>query len=372
MITQSVPNGPGRPGALRILLAVASMVVVVAGMRAATPILIPFLLAVFIAVISAPLFLAMQRRGVPSVVALLLMALMLAAVGFAGLGIVRSSLDGFYDNRSTYQSRLQEQTADAWKRLEGTEVWKWLESKGVERPHDAVSEAISPQVVIGYLSSLTSALSGALSKAFLILLVVIFILLEATVLPAKVRALPGVSDAHWARLQQVVEEIRRYMSLKTLISLATGALVAVFTALLGVDYPILLGLLAFFLNYIPNVGSIVAGIPGVLLAFIEFGVGWAAIVALGYVAVNTVMGNVIEPRLMGRGLGLSPLVILLSMIFWGWVLGPVGMLLSVPLTMTVKVAMESSQETRWIALLMGSAPPTGAASQSEPKPNPEN
>ncbi|MHC4177724.1 MAG: AI-2E family transporter, partial [Planctomycetota bacterium] len=210
MITQSVPNGPGRPGALRILLAVASMVVVVAGMRAATPILIPFLLAVFIAVISAPLFLAMQRRGVPSVVALLLMALMLAAVGFAGLGIVRSSLDGFYDNRSTYQSRLQEQTADAWKRLEGTEVWKWLERKGVERPHDAVSEAISPQVVIGYLSSLTSALSGALSKAFLILLVVIFILLEATVLPAKVRALPGVSDAHWARLQQVVEEIRRY------------------------------------------------------------------------------------------------------------------------------------------------------------------
>ncbi len=100
--------------------------------------------------------------------------------------------------------------------------------------------------------------------------------------------------------------------------------------------------------------------------------GSAATAAAGYLVINTVVGNVIEPRLMGRGLGLSPLVILISMIFWGWVLGPVGMLLSVPLTMTVKVATESSRETRWIALLMGSATPEQATWQTEPKTNPED
>ena len=128
-------------------------------------------------------------------------------------------------------------------------------------------------------------------------------------------------------------------------------------AVLGVDYPILMGFLAFMLNYVPNVGSFIAAIPGVLLAFIEFGPGWAAVTAIGYVAINVTVGNVLEPRLMGRGLGLSPLVILISMIFWGWVLGPVGMLLSVPLTMIAKIALESANETRWIALLMGSQSP---------------
>ena len=219
---------------------------------------------------------------------------------------------------------------------------------------------------MSYLGTATSALSGVLSNVFLILLVVIFILLEATVFPAKVRALPGVSDTDWGRLERVVDEVRRYMSLKTLVSVLTGVLVTVWMWWLGVDYPILLGLLAFLLNYIPNIGSILAGIPGVLLAFVEFGVGSAAMAAVGYLVINTVVGNVIEPRLMGRELGLSPLVILISMIFWGWVLGPVGMLLSVPLTMTVKVAMESSRETRWVALLMGSATPSDASSQSEP------
>lgn len=342
---------------MRILVATASMVVVVAGMRAAAPILVPFLLAIFVAVISAPIYLALQRRGVPPVVALLLMVLMLVAIGFLGLGIVRSSLTGFSESLPKYQARLQEQTSL---------VWEWLEAKGIERPGDAISEAINPQSVMSYLGTATSALSGVLSNVFLILLVVIFILLEATVFPAKVRALPGVSDTDWGRLERVVDEVRRYMSLKTLVSVLTGVLVTVWMWWLGVDYPILLGLLAFLLNYIPNIGSILAGIPGVLLAFVEFGVGSAAMAAVGYLVINTVVGNVIEPRLMGRELGLSPLVILISMIFWGWVLGPVGMLLSVPLTMTVKVAMESSRETRWVALLMGSATPSDASSQSEP------
>ena len=114
------------------------------------------------------------------------------------------------------------------------------------------------------------------------------------------------------------------------------------------------GVLAFLLNYIPNLGSIIAGTPAVLLAFIQFGLGRALVVAAGYVVINIVFGNMIEPKIMGQRLGLSTLTVFLSLVFWGWVWGPVGMILSVPLTMVVKIALESKTETRWIALLLGS------------------
>jgi AI-2 transport protein TqsA len=341
-------NDVEKSSAARTLVVAASLVILIAGMKAAASILVPFLLALFIAIIATPLFLGLQQRGVNSAVALLIMSLLVVIVGLLVVAAVRGSLDGFSDNLSNYEYQLQTRI---------THVGSWLEAKGIESPDDIISETFNPNAAMGYLGTVTSTLSSMLANAFLILLVAVFILLEAAIMPAKVRALPGISDEMWTSLQGMVEDVRRYMSLKTLTSFLTGILVGIATAAIGVDYPVLLGLLAFLLNYVPNVGSFIAAVPGVMLAFIQFGFGGAAGTALAYTLINVGVGNVIEPRLMGRGLGLSPLVILLSMIFWGWVLGPVGMLLSVPLTMAVKIAFESGKETQWIALLMGSRVP---------------
>jgi predicted PurR-regulated permease PerM len=136
------------------------------------------------------------------------------------------------------------------------------------------------------------------------------------------------------------------------VSLGTGIFIGIWLYVLGVDHFLLWAVLAFMLNFIPNIGSIIAAIPAVFMAFVEFGFAKAGLAGLGFVIVNMVMGNVIEPRFMGRGLGLSTLVVFLSLIFWGWLLGSVGMLLSVPLTMVVKIAMESREETQWLALLL--------------------
>ncbi|MCA9476793.1 MAG: AI-2E family transporter, partial [Nitrospira sp.] len=133
---------------------------------------------------------------------------------------------------------------------------------------------------------------------------------------------------------------------------ATGVIVAIWVAILGIDFPVIWGLLAFLLNYIPNLGSIIAAVPPVLLGYIQFGLGRAVLVAIGFIIVNVVFGNAVEPRLMGRKLGLSTLVVFLSLIFWGWVWGPVGMLLSVPMTMVVKIALGSSPTTQWISILL--------------------
>jgi len=137
--------------------------------------------------------------------------------------------------------------------------------------------------------------------------------------------------------------------------LLTGIVVTVWFTIIGVDFLILWGLLAFLFNFVSNIGSIIAAIPAVLLAFVQSGFDLALLAIGGYAVINISVGSFIEPRVMGRGLGLSTLVVFLSLIFWGWVLGPVGMLLSVPLTMIVKVILESDEQTRWIAVMLGSA-----------------
>ena len=134
----------------------------------------------------------------------------------------------------------------------------------------------------------------------------------------------------------------------------TGIAVTIGLMLLGLDYFLLWGLLAFLLNYVPNIGSIIAAIPAVLLAVVQLGMFKALLVAAIYLAVNIIMGNAVEPKLMGHKLGLSSLVVFLSLVFWGWILGPIGMLLSVPLTMIVKIALEVNDSTRWLAILLSS------------------
>ncbi len=135
--------------------------------------------------------------------------------------------------------------------------------------------------------------------------------------------------------------------------MGTGLLVYFFLLIVGVDYPLLWAVLAFVLNYIPTIGSIIALIPPFLLAMVQLGFIDSIIVLAGYLTINTIMGNILEPKFMGKGLGLSTLVVFLSLVFWGWVLGPIGMLLSVPLTITIKIALDSSEETRWLAVMLG-------------------
>ncbi len=180
----------------------------------------------------------------------------------------------------------------------------------------------------------------------------IFVLFEAVALPHKW----AVMDSHAPNTQafkSFLKTVHSYLVIKSMVSIATGVLITVWLTFLGVDYPVLWGLLAFLFNFVPNIGSIIAAVPAVMLATVQLGLGTAAYTALGYVVVNVVMGNVIEPRYMGKGVGLSTLVVFLSLVVWGWILGPVGMLLSVPLTMIVKLACEANPKTQWIAVLLG-------------------
>lgn len=215
-------------------------------------------------------------------------------------------------------------------------------------------EVLDPGVVFVFLRRLLAALGGMLGNGLVILLMIAFLLAEGSTFPRKLRLISRDPDRATRRWHAIGDDINRYMAIKTGTSLVTGIVVALWLMILGVDFPLLWGTLAFLLNYVPNLGSVLAALPAVLLALVQLGPGTAGLVVIGYGVVNFVVGSVLEPRSMGRGLGLSTLVVFLSLVFWGWVLGPIGMLLSVPLTMAVKIALEAADDTRWIGVVLGS------------------
>lgn len=331
--------------ALNAMITAAAFVIIIAGMRAAEAILVQFLISAFIAIICAPPLFWMQRKGVPTILAILIIVLTIVVVGLLITTVVGTSLNDFSRDLPSYQSRLEGKTA---------ELLEWLEEKGVGINKKGLLQAINPGSAMSFVAGLLSKFGKVLTNAFLILLTVIFILFEASGFSVKLHAALNNPESSLGGFEVFFKNINRYVALKTLTSIATGLAVGILLTVLGVDYPLLWGLLAFMLNFVPSIGSIIAAIPAVLLALIQLGSGSAAVAALGFLIINTVIGSIIEPKVMGRGLGLSTLVVFLSLVFWGWVLGPIGMLLSVPLTMTVKIALDSSEDTRWLAILLGS------------------
>lgn len=332
-------------GGSRFLLIVASLVVVVAGLRAASQVILPFLVAAFIAILSLPLLFWLERRGVKIWLAVSATILADVLVMAAVVVLVGGSINELTDELPKYERKLRQLTAASRD---------WLIAKGVPAEDWSSVELLDPSRMIALTQTTLRGVAAVLSNALVVVLITIFILFEAATFPAKLRLALG-DRGFEERFGKVTRELQRYLGFKTIVSAATGIVIGSWVAILGVDFAMLWGLTAFLLNFIPNLGSILAAIPAVLLAVVQFGVGRALLVGLGYLVVNVVLGNFVEPSLMGRKLGLSTLVVFLSLVFWGWVWGPVGMLLSVPLTVIVKILLENTEEFRWVAVLLGPA-----------------
>lgn len=326
-----------------ILLSLAAFVVVVAGIKASVEIVVPMLLAVFIAVLCSPLMLWLRQRKVPVSLAVFVVIFLFVLVALTLGTVIAGSLQAFYSDLPEYEERL---------RLQAGQLIVWLQSMGVEIQQDVISQYFDPGAAMKMVAKVFSGLGNVLTNTFLILFTVIFILLEASGLPEKVKRALGDKTSALDHFQSFSDSVQQYLTIKTLVSMGTGLVAGIWLAVLGVDYAILWALIAFLFNYIPNIGSIIAAIPAMLVALIQIGPGTMALVALGYVLINTIFGNVVEPKFMGRSLGLSTLVVFVSLIFWGWVLGPVGMLLSIPLTMVVKIALETSERHKRLAIFL--------------------
>ena len=327
------------------LVALAACMIVIAGLKAASTLVVPILLAGFLAIICLPLLRFLTKRGVPEGVGLLLILTLIVVIWFVAVMLVGTAVSGFTTNVPFYQERLLLMIGDAWR---------WLASRGINIERSMLEQIFDPAKIMVFVTGLINGVAGILKNAFLIILIFIFMILEATGIPRKILAINDGDNSALKTYDAITDGVNHYLALKTLTSFATGFLLYLFLSILGVDFPILWGMFAFVLNFIPNIGSLIASIPPIILALIQFGAPQALLTACSYLVVNTLIGSIIEPRVMGQGVGLSPLVVFLSLIFWGWVLGPVGMLLAVPLTMAVKIALAGQESTLWLSLLLSS------------------
>jgi AI-2 transport protein TqsA len=328
----------------RLITIAAAFVIIIWGVNQAQSVVVLFLVSVFLAVIGTVPVLWMERKRIPSLAAVLIVVAAMVTLLLSVGAVVGASLNNFSDALPFYQTRMHDMLLA---------VQALLAKKGIAITDKVLLGYVDPGAVMNLTAGLFAALSSVLSNIFLILFIMTFILLEASSFPAKLRLLQDNPKASFPQVTRLVNDIKRYVIIKALINLIAGTLIAIWLSILGVDFPVLWGFLAFLLQFVPNIGSIVAAVPAVLLALVQLGGGSAALASAGYLVIGSVLGNIVEPRIMGRKFGMSTLVVFLSLIFWGNLLGVVGALLCVPLTMTLKLACEASDDTRWIAVLLG-------------------
>jgi len=329
------------------IVSAAAFVIIIFGMQAAKVLLVPFLFASFLALITVRPMMWMQSKRVPTIAAaLIIVTVIMMILTLVGI-IVGTSIADFTAALPTYQARLDAIVKGLFEMVAGY----FDDGTSIEGLRDIVD----PGWAMKFVATTLNATREVLTNVLLIVLTMIFILLEASSMPTKIELALGSRRGSFATRQSFLDNIGRYLGIKTMISIMTGLSAGLLTWAIGLDFPLLWAMLAFLLNYIPTIGSIIAAVPAVLLAVVQLGFGAAFGTLFGFIVINIVFGNLLEPRLMGHGVGISPLVVFIGIFFWGWVFGPVGMLLSVPLTMSLKIALEGDERTHWIAVLLGSA-----------------
>jgi len=371
-----------------MILLLAALVLLVAGLKEAQGFFLPLLLAFFVATVSLPITNWLASRKVPRVIAVLSTVLVDFAFIVGVILLAATMVDELQVKWNTKYSR------ELSSRVQTTSVSlaKTLDSWGVQDAEEKIHTAVTTNLdnlqnirfekVWDLGTGLLGRLVGFFGTFLVVLILTIFMLLEAQMFGQRLEAISQARGPNIARMLSATKDIQRYLAIKTVISLATGFLAGLLCWAAGLDFFILWGILAYALHYIPVIGSIIAGIPPALMALILFGVPNAMVVAGGYLLINNFLGNVVEPLLVGRRFGISTLVVLVSVMFWGWVWGPLGMLLAVPITMMLKVVLDGSDEFRWISIaisanhapatvvkkLLETVPPQEATPAADPGP----
>lgn len=348
--------GRAEKPSLRLLYGLAASFLVVAGLRLAAPVLVPVALALFLAILSAPLFQGLLARRVPPGLAIALtLAVLCAAIALFGL-LLLGTLGEVREAGPHYATALRERiayTVDWWQQ-KGIAVVDWIPARF--RGAESLAELAGGTL---------AGVARLLSETTIVLLTLCFLLHEAVVLPRKLDRLPPAVRGTIGHFASVSSELQRYLAIKTLMSIVIGLSAGLWVAFLGVDFAVLCGMLAFAFHFVPNVGAVLAAAPAMLVAFVQYDPSKALAVGAGYAVIGLGLGNLLEPALLGRRLNLSPLAVFLSLVVWGWLWGPIGMFLSVPLTMALKILLEHSSDWSWVARLLD-----GGARDRDAAPDP--
>lgn len=343
----------------RLLLTIASGVVVLAGMRAAGSVIGPIVIALLLTIAWSPASIWLRRRGWPPTVAALTgIVLGIIAIALFVL-LIWSSVGQLQDKLPEYQPRVEDIRQS---------IMRWLATLPFDTSRILSAEALQAGALLRYALGLIRGLTATAGTLGVLVLIMAFMMIEAVRYPEKLQDAISSSSGGGERLERFGQSMRSYVVINSIFGLAAGAINTVLLLSLGVDFAILWGVVSFLLSFLPNIGFLIALAPPAALALIQFGFARAAMVVVGFVTINFVIDTVLKPRFVGESLGLSPAVVVLSLIFWSWMLGLPGALLAVPLSIAAKFLFENFDETRWMAHLMSDARPTTAVSAVSAEP----
>lgn len=340
---------------VKLVLIMAAIMIVVLGMKASASIINSIALALILSISMTPILQWLIRKGLPGWLSLVVVTVAVVFAVVVLLVIIIVSLQNVAQALPNYQNRVQEIT---------NEIADTLSRRGIDVSDVKDMETFSSKNLIDAGVTAASAVAGALSSWFFMLLLATYMLIEATDFPRKIEKSLKAGSAMPERFYKLNVSIRSYIFMTVWLGALNAVLITIMLFILGVDFALLWGVLAFLMSFIPYVGFIIALLPPTLMSLLEAGWSEALMVLAGFLILNLATDNILKPRVMGRGLELSPVVIMLSLFIWTWILGPVGALLAVPLTIIVKeLLFESSEDTRWIANMMmpsESIPPPAA------------
>lgn len=359
--SQAAIRGWSQNSTLRISLILLSAIILLTALRMAGDFLVPVLLGILLAIVNYPILRALEikrvARGLAVFVTVGINILLLGFMFYLGT----SAIAAFQEDRARYFQGL---------RNLATRSAAWAESKGVKGALERVNNALDDRnefvryvieadltsnlgnTLASFSTEVVGRVTGVITTGFFVLIVMVFALFEGRNISGKIARIRDSRGPDFSGFLRSAADIQRYLRIKTLASLVTGILAGMLCHFCGLDYAFLWGLLAFVLNFIPVIGSILAGVLPVIIALLK-GPWIALVVLLGYLTINTGIGNFLEPLVLGRRFGVSTLVIIISVFFWGWMWGPMGMFLAVPLTMVVKVVFDNSDDFRWLSVAMG-------------------
>lgn len=328
------------------LLSLACIIVILAGLKAANAVVVPFLLATFIAIIISPIIDMLEKVKIPRVISFVLVTIcFIVILAIIGNVAVSTMLD-FLAQLPEFLKRFEKMIALWNDKINQTEFSQFVNFD------PALINGIDTSGVIATTSGIVKKTSSIMGMWALILLLVAFMLFETSVMKDKVAYMDKKNPAARIYVHTFISNLKKYLLVKTIISFATGLFIGIGLWYLGTPYAVLWGIVAFILNYIPTIGSIVAAVPAVFVSLLTGDTIDTIWVVAIYVAANTVFGTIIEPRLVGEELGISTITVLFSLLLWGYVLGLGGLFLAVPLTMSIQIALKINPRTEPIAVIL--------------------
>ena len=316
------------------------------GLRQARPVLFPFFLAAFLSFILYPVQDFLTKKKIPKWISIVFLVLISFSIIYLMSILFYSAGKTFASEFPSYGKKISSILTSLQGKLKLTQV----DPETVDW-----SKHLDLSRIGGILVSSLGPFFSFISNLFLIFLFLIFIMAGRG--KTKIKLVNSLTKARSDKvidvIQKIDSQIQKYLAIKTIVSFFTGIFVTIVLLSFGLDFAIAFGFLAFLLNYIPNIGSFIATVFPVTIAFFQFPTIWPAFWILIFViSIQMIMGNVVEPRLMGHGLGLSPLVVLFFLFFWGWLWGIPGMILAVPIAAIVKIVCNNIPELKFIAALM--------------------